>query len=63
MLGFVVKPSTLGVIWPAKELLITTATVTASQSVLTTAAKMRNAGWDFRNEGKTRKILDHAIWH
>ncbi len=35
-----------------KEFLTKTATVMVSQSVLTTAAWMRNAGWDLGNVGK-----------
>jgi len=35
-----------------KKFLAKTATVTVSQSVLMTAARMRNARWDLGNTGK-----------
>jgi len=63
MFGFIAKLCNLTMIGLVKAFLTKTATVTVSQSVLTTAAKMRNAGWDLGNAGKTRKILDHTIWH
>ena len=36
----------------AKEFLTKTTTVTVSQTDLTTAAMMRNTGWDLGNAGK-----------
>jgi len=52
MFSFIARLCNLIMIGLAKEFLTKTATVTVSQSVLTTAARMRNTGWDLENTGK-----------
>ena len=62
MFSFIARLCNLIMIGLAKEFLTKTATVTVSQSVLTTAARMRNTGWDLENAGLLFMTRFHTVW-